>query len=75
MTNITDALDSYLTAKAKANKWEKEFVLNWYDPLFKMYSEMAMKMVRENPNIDQEILNQRLSPEAQQRLRGNNGTI
>ena len=68
--DITDALDSYLNAKIKVGEWQTEFMASFYKPVADMMISLAMKTAG-NPNMfDQEQLGMNISPQAQQRLRG-----
>jgi len=68
--NITDAFDSYLTAKIKVGQWEKEFTVKFYKPVIDSMINVAMTNARNPDMFDQDVLNSRLSPGAQQKLRG-----
>ena len=70
MKNIGDALDSYLSSKAKINGWTQEFMLEWYKPLIEITIAQAIEGIKMNPNIDQQALEERISPQAKARLRG-----
>jgi hypothetical protein len=68
--DISDALDAYLQSKVKIGEWEQEFNARFYKPIGDMIIGMAMHNARNNPMIDQNKLESRLSPEALKRLRG-----
>lgn len=68
--DITDALDIYLTSKVKTEEWKTEFVGKFYRPLAELMLVQAMTAARDDRLFDQDVLNQRLSPQAQQALRG-----
>lgn len=68
--DITDALDSYLTAKTRVGEWQNEFMASFYKPVADMMIGLAMKTAGNPDLFDQEQLGMSISPEAQQRLRG-----
>ena len=68
--DITDALDSYLRSKVKVGEWQDEFMGRFYKPVADMMIAMAMKTAGNDQMFDQQLLGQNISPEAQQRLRG-----
>ena len=68
--DITDAFDSYLRAKVKVGEWQDEFMGRFYKPVADMMIAMAMKTAGNDQMFDQQALGQNISPEAQQRLRG-----
>ena len=70
MKNISDALDSYLTSKAKINGWTRDFMVEWYEPLIKMTIQQGIEGMKEHPNINNQKLEGGLSPKARARLRG-----
>lgn len=67
--NITDALDSYLTAKLKVGEWEQEFVGRFYAPVLELMVQSVMETAKSNPDVAQK-LEQRLSPQALRKFRG-----
>ena len=68
--DITDALDSYLNAKAKVGEWESEFIGKFYRPIADMIIQQALQNARTSPMIDQQKLESRLSPGALRKFRG-----
>jgi hypothetical protein len=68
--DVTDALDSYLRAKVRVGEWEAEFMGRFYKPVAEMIINMAVKAAGNDQFFDQQMLDQNLSPEALQRLRG-----
>lgn len=68
--NISDVLDSYLTAKVKVGEWENEFLTKFYKPVIDLMINNAIENARTSPMIDREKLEKRLSPAARRRLRG-----
>lgn len=66
--NITDALDSYLTAKVKVGEWENEFIGKFYKPIGDMIINKAIENARNGPMKAE--LEKRLSPEALRKFRG-----
>jgi len=65
--NVTDALDSYLTAKFKVGNWETEFNARFYAPVLKTMVGNAIRGAKNSPQIDQDKLKSGLSPEARAR--------
>lgn len=68
--DISDALDSYLSAKLRVGQWETEFLTKFYKPVIDAMLNVAIENARNNPMVDREALESRLSPEAKKRLRG-----
>jgi hypothetical protein len=70
MKDVTDAFDSLLIGQTRAKVWENEFLANWFKPLTDMMINAGLNIIRNSPMIDREKLEQRLSPEAIRKLRG-----
>lgn len=68
--DIMDALDSYLSAKARVQTWKDEFEKGFYAPFTNALPNVLMKVVKEHPMIDQERLRQGLSQKALDKLDG-----
>jgi hypothetical protein len=68
--DITDALDSYLTAKVKLDKWRREFETKFYKPIADALIDIALREARNNPMYNREEIEKNLSPEALRKFRG-----
>jgi hypothetical protein len=68
--DITDALDSYLTAKVKLDKWRREFETKFYKPIADVLIDIALREARNNPMYNREEIEKKLSPEALRKFRG-----
>ena len=68
--NMNDALDAYLNAKMRVAEWQMEFNQRFYGPMGQMLVGMAMQNARTSPMIDRAKLENGLSPQALQKLRG-----
>jgi len=67
--DISNAMNSYLNAKAAVAKWEKNFMAEWMRPIIKVLKENAIEGARNSENVDQNKLMRNLSPEAQEKWR------
>jgi hypothetical protein len=70
MKNIMGAFDSYLIGKVKIQRWENEFMLRWYKPMFDLMMQATLQAARNHPNIDKQKLESKLSPQALRKFRG-----
>lgn len=70
MTDYLQALNCYLNGKSRVDGWKEVFIASWFEPVINVMKQIAIEGARNSPNIDQNKLMGMLSPEAQQRLRG-----
>jgi hypothetical protein len=68
--DITDALDSYLSAKVRVGLWEQEFNQKFYKPITDALINTAITNARNSPMFDQGKIERNLSPEALRKFRG-----
>lgn len=68
--NITDALDSYLSAKVRIVEWKQDFDMEFYEPIGEMLINLTLENARKSPSFDQGKLESVLSPGAMRKFRG-----
>lgn len=61
--NIADAHDSFLSATARTQAWQKNFLAQWYGPQIKLMIALTAQRLKNMPQPVREQL-QQMNPQA-----------
>jgi len=70
MTDVRDASSAYMMGRAQLEKFKYEFETRWYKPYADLLRMQIMRSIKTSPIVNQEKLEDSLSPEALEKLRG-----